>query len=162
MQTYSMGCRPQAASLVQGLRPRNAPLYTMPRWRRGAGAVSMPPVAHPPRVAKPPAATPAGPGPVSALTPSRAVFTISPNAPVGAGLVPAHLWGTVPGSAASFSGQPQNPGRTHLAYTLTSQCSLAILQYTSPKVQKVNKSSPRCRLAWRVNVQEPITPRGRP
>ena len=114
-----MGGRPQAASLVQGLRPRNAPLYTMPRWRRGAGAVSMPPVAHPPRVAKQPAATPAVPSPVSALTPSRAVFTISPNATVGAGLVPAHLWGTVPGSAASFSGQPQNPGRTHLAYTLT-------------------------------------------
>ncbi len=71
-------------------------------------------------------------------------------------------WGIVQESAASVSGQPQNPGRTPLAYTLTSRCSLAIEQYTSPKIQKVNKSSPRCRLAWRGNVQDPVTPRGRP
>ena len=74
------GLRP---SLVRGDTPRNAPLYTMPRWPRGAGVVSMPPIAHPRRAAKPPAATTAGSGPAPTQRPQ------STHTPAGAGLVPA-------------------------------------------------------------------------
>ena len=48
---------PIRPSLVRGLRPRNAPSplhQPAPPSSRDAGAVSMPPVAHPPRAAPPP------------------------------------------------------------------------------------------------------------
>ena len=57
---------PSALPCAGGLPPQRPP-DTMPRWRRVAGLLSMPPVAHPRRAAKPSAVT-----------------------TVGAGLVPAH------------------------------------------------------------------------
>ena len=73
-------------SLVRGDSPRNAPLNTMPRWRRVAGVLSVPPVAHPRRAAKPSAVT-----------------------TVGAGLVPAHahpkIW-IAPSQKESWITQP--------------------------------------------------------
>ena len=57
---------PSALSCAGGFPPQRPP-DTMPRWRRVAGMLSMPPVAHPRRAAQPPAVT-----------------------TVGAGLVPAH------------------------------------------------------------------------
>ena len=52
---------PSALPCAGGFPPQRPP-YTMPRWRRVAGMLSMPTVAHPRRAAKPSAVTTVGAG----------------------------------------------------------------------------------------------------
>ena len=76
---------PSALPCAGGLPPQRPP-YTMPRWRRVAGVLSVPPVAHPRRAAKPSAATTVGAGtrpahshPKSGCTPRAGRAKITSN-----------------------------------------------------------------------------------
>lgn len=66
--------------LVQVLRPRNAPSYSMPLWRRGAGELTMPPLVHRHRAAKQSAATTVGARLVPALPLSKSRYPVSSTA----------------------------------------------------------------------------------
>ena len=77
------GGRAFGPPLCGGIPPATPP-YTMPRWRRVAGVLSVPPVAHPRPAAKPSAVT-----------------------TVGAGLVPAHSHPKIGLHPISLDSEPQ-------------------------------------------------------
>ena len=99
---------PSALPCAGGFPPQRPP-YTMPRWRRVAGVLSMPPVAHPLRAAKPSAVTTVGAG----LVPAHSHPKIGLH-PIGRG-APVAICALAKGSHVHYGSHPVRLQKYHLA-----------------------------------------------